>query len=341
MRKNKELIEVNELSKAAKASMITRVISALVAVIIAVPCLMVGDWFAIAFISFLSIVAAYEIVKCAKPKHSIWLFIIASLFTFSLAFWPMIRQLFIAAEFNAFFKAWTSYEGLYLSLIVFVIALFVLFFFVLIDTKTTVSDASFIFTVCFIVAFGVQCATYLRYYPIVNHYGWNSSLPLPDVKYFNIYENLQSSTLFFYVVGGSLFTDIGAYFVGIFFGKHKMNERISPKKTWEGFFGGIFFSMAASFIFAFVLALNGNPLTSFLGVDHWHIILLLSALIPIASTLGDFVFSSFKRFYGIKDFGNIMPGHGGVLDRVDSVIFACIITAVVIFILSGSSIPLV
>ena len=135
-------------------------------------------------------------------------------------------------------------------------------------------------------------------------------------------------------------TDIGAYFVGILFGKHKMNERISPKKTWEGFWGGIVFSVVISLSFAFILAATNNPLLTFLDMNHWYFIVILSLGMPFFAVLGDFVFSSLKRHYEIKDFGKIIPGHGGILDRCDSLIFVAIFVAVFICMVSGKEMPL-
>ena len=111
-----------------------------------------------------------------------------------------------------------------------------------------------------------------------------------------------------------------------------MIERVSPKKTWEGFFGGIILTAITLMVWAFVLASvdNGNHaiLKGLLDLDHWYHIVILSSLIPLVSVLGDLVFSAIKRYYGIKDFSNIMPGHGGILDRMDSIIFALTTTAI-------------
>lgn len=105
-------------------------------------------------------------------------------------------------------------------------------------------------------------------------------------------------------------SDTGAYFAGRFFGKHKMIERISPKKTWEGFFGG----WAAGFLLSFGLSfLYGRSLNPTLN-------LLLCILAPVFAELGDLCFSAYKRGCGLKDFSNLLPGHGGVLDRVDSLL---------------------
>ncbi|MBD0830657.1 phosphatidate cytidylyltransferase [Aestuariibaculum sediminum] len=104
--------------------------------------------------------------------------------------------------------------------------------------------------------------------------------------------------------------DSFAYLVGKNFGKQKLFEKISPKKTVEGFMGGLFFSSVASyFISTFAQTLN---------FTSW---LVLSIIISVFGTLGDLVESKFKRQANVKDSGVIMPGHGGLLDRLDSIIF--------------------
>jgi len=105
--------------------------------------------------------------------------------------------------------------------------------------------------------------------------------------------------------------DSFAYLVGKNFGKQKLFSRISPKKTVEGFLGGVFFACIASyFIFIFTETLTFN---------YW---LILSVIISTIGTIGDLIESKFKRQANVKDSGNIMPGHGGLLDRLDSIIFA-------------------
>jgi phosphatidate cytidylyltransferase len=106
-------------------------------------------------------------------------------------------------------------------------------------------------------------------------------------------------------------SDIGGYFAGIFLGKHKLAPVISPKKTWEGLGG----SLAACLIAGWLC------LVFLLHEQYWQG-LLLGAAITVAAICGDLVESMIKRDLGIKDMGSLLPGHGGILDRIDSLLFA-------------------
>jgi phosphatidate cytidylyltransferase len=111
--------------------------------------------------------------------------------------------------------------------------------------------------------------------------------------------------------------DAAAYFTGHYFGKTKLAPRISPAKTWEGFAGGLAFSILAAFV------LTGlSPLHL-----PWYAWLSLGALTAVASTIGDLAESLLKRGVGAKDSGQLIPGHGGLLDRMDSLLFAVIVVA--------------
>jgi len=107
--------------------------------------------------------------------------------------------------------------------------------------------------------------------------------------------------------------DTFAYIVGKTMGRHKLFERISPKKTIEGFVGGMIFSVAGAYI------LGQNAVFNVLTPWQW---MAFAAILVVFGTLGDLVESQLKRNAGVKDSGKIMPGHGGILDRLDSVLFA-------------------
>ena len=109
--------------------------------------------------------------------------------------------------------------------------------------------------------------------------------------------------------------DTGAYCVGSLIGKHRLFERISPKKSWEGFFGGLALASAAGFLMYKIDA----SLESIYNPYQW---IGLSLVVAIFGTWGDLVESQLKRTLGMKDSGNFLPGHGGVLDRFDSALLA-------------------
>ncbi len=117
------------------------------------------------------------------------------------------------------------------------------------------------------------------------------------------------ASLLFYVLGIVWAADIGAFFVGVKFGKHKLRPNVSPGKTLEGLFGGV---MASFAIIAFA-ALHYQVEPSLIGLH-----LLIGGITVAVSALGDLNESMFKRCAGIKDSGKILPGHGGVMDRIDS-----------------------
>ncbi|MDD3923623.1 MAG: phosphatidate cytidylyltransferase [Erysipelotrichaceae bacterium] len=128
-----------------------------------------------------------------------------------------------------------------------------------------------------------------------------------------------SKLIIVYLLIVTYITDSFAYFGGMLFGKHKLNQRISPKKTIEGSIIGYLFGLASGLLFG----LNYLKLSTTLVV-------LASLIIPIFSQLGDLAMSSIKRHYGCKDFSNIFPGHGGVLDRIDSLTFSLLVFSVLI-----------
>ncbi|MBQ3731849.1 MAG: CDP-archaeol synthase [Muribaculaceae bacterium] len=107
--------------------------------------------------------------------------------------------------------------------------------------------------------------------------------------------------------------DTGAYCVGVLLGRHRLFERISPKKSWEGVIGGVALSVAGAFVSYYWF----NELFQVPDLMVW---VGLSIVVAVFATFGDLVESLIKRTVGVKDSGNIMPGHGGILDRIDSLL---------------------
>jgi len=132
-------------------------------------------------------------------------------------------------------------------------------------------------------------------------------LAFPIFEGFKDYNYGLLISLFVFVWAG----DSGAYIFGVRFGRHRLFERISPKKSWEGLFGGVITAIVAAYILNHVF-------------PQYNIVLLLvmAIVVVISGTLGDLVESMIKRIIGVKDSGRFMPGHGGLLDRFDSILLA-------------------
>ena len=144
-----------------------------------------------------------------------------------------------------------------------------------------------------------------------------------------LHQSNQGPWLIVVVALTVIVADSGAYVFGRAFGRHRLAKSVSPGKSWEGFFGGVFCCVLLSLILSW--------LTSF---DYWPLFIAIILPTALASVLGDLLESMLKRHRGIKDSGRILPGHGGILDRVDSFTAAAPIFALGILI-SGWEVPFV
>lgn len=145
------------------------------------------------------------------------------------------------------------------------------------------------------------------------------TLAFPLGEVLKDYSPLFVLSLFFFI----WINDTGAYLTGMTFGKRRLFPRISPKKSWEGFWGGLAFAMLLGW------GLSYETVWNFLGINlhdglrlttvEW---ILMGLIVSVASTFGDLIESLVKRAVGVKDSGNILPGHGGLWDRFDSLIMA-------------------
>lgn len=136
--------------------------------------------------------------------------------------------------------------------------------------------------------------------------GWLSLLYLRDQQNFAVL-----ILIFFAVVAA---VDIGAYFSGRAFGRNKLAPRVSPNKTWEGFWGGVI----ACCLLVLLIALSQGQFRQSMAPGIWLQLVLFSLLLGAISVVGDLLESMIKRFRDVKDSGNLLPGHGGILDRIDS-----------------------
>lgn len=121
-----------------------------------------------------------------------------------------------------------------------------------------------------------------------------------------------SLNLLIYLFLITVITDTYAYITGYLIGKHKLLKEVSPNKTWEGMIGGTVFGVLVASVFYY------NLIDANISID---VLVLMTLFLSIIGQFGDLAFSAIKRYFGVKDFSNIMPGHGGILDRFDSIIF--------------------
>ena len=143
--------------------------------------------------------------------------------------------------------------------------------------------------------------------------GFTSIVLLRDFQNIGMY-------LFMLIFVGAWMTDIFAYFVGRFFGKHKLIPEISPKKTVEGSIGGIVFCSLSFVLYGFIL----SYFTS-ISLVSYIVLGVVGVIISIVSQIGDLTMSQIKRQFGVKDYGKIFPGHGGMLDRFDSILAVALV----------------
>ena len=151
-----------------------------------------------------------------------------------------------------------------------------------------------------------------------------SSIAVPcSLSSWIMFENaVKDSTVYFYIlfaVSCAWLSDVFAYFCGVAFGKHKMTPVVSPKKTWEGAIGGIILTAAVNV--GFYLVFKAKFLSDGVMPWNWYIIIPVSIVLSIISIMGDLSASVIKRQFGVKDYGNLIPGHGGIMDRFDSMLF--------------------
>lgn len=318
-------MKTNEISPEIKHSLKKRVITGLIFAGITLPCLILGGWPFFVFIMVLTIISAYELVHVTKIEGK--LRIVIYVFTITLLV-LLTNYIFFKNNWEAIkagqtIDAWqfvtTNFKNIEVSSMLIILIAAVFFVTSFTTEKFDLFHVFYFITMIVIVSLGLQSFLYLRYSPFA---AWKAS----DPNYFNSasFPYLESLFLILFVAIGTLMNDTGAYFVGVLFGKHKLNPRISPKKTWEGFIGGIVISAISSTAFALIMALVGKPLLPRFALDQqFYWVPLIAIVMPLAGDIGDFVFSAIKRNAGIKDFSNLLPGHGGMLDRLDSLLFSC------------------
>ncbi|RKQ37514.1 phosphatidate cytidylyltransferase [Oceanobacillus halophilus] len=248
-----------------------RTITALVALIIFIPFVIIGDWPFELFIYLIATIGLLELIHMRKTEGYLFPTILAVLMLWII----LIRD-------AAFLSNYPKFEWVTL------IILLLLAYTVLVKNKFTFDHVGFILLSTFYVGIGF-------FYLLETRDG-------------SAAEGLKNIFFAFLIVWS---TDTGAYLFGRAFGKRKLWPTISPNKTIEGAIGGIILACVVTFIFHLI-----NPFP-----HHLLIVVVVTIVASIFGQIGDLVESALKRNYGVKDSGKILPGHGGILDRFDSVLF--------------------
>lgn len=249
-------------------------------------------------IAFLAAVAANEIMRCAKVENT-FIRVVATGYAACVPFFASAKALTPWVSQAVWGKVIGAVPG-----VVYLIALVVVLLLAMLKgyAYTTFEDVAVSVFAGALVPFGFSVFIRLR--------------DMFQIEQFGIY-------LIFYGLICALATDSGAQLSGMAFGKHKMSPNISPKKTVEGAIGGLIFSLILNGV-AIILY---NRLADF-KMDEFAVTVLLAACLPVSflGMMGDLSASVLKRNFGVKDFGKIFPGHGGVMDRFDSSMFTLPVT---------------
>lgn len=249
-------------------------------------------------IAFLAAVAANEIMRCAKVENT-FIRVVATGYAACVPFFASAKALTPWVSEAVWGKVIGAVPG-----VVYLIALVVVLLLAMLKgyAYTTFEDVAVSVFAGALVPFGFSVFIRLR--------------DMFQIEQFGIY-------LIFYGLICALATDSGAQLAGMAFGKHKMSPNISPKKTVEGAIGGLIFSLILNGV-AIILY---NRLADF-KMDEFAVTVLLAACLPVSflGMMGDLSASVLKRNFGVKDFGKIFPGHGGVMDRFDSSMFTLPVT---------------
>ena len=265
-----------------------RIITGIVALCIFAPiCIFSGTWFFGFAFGVISTVGIFEISKCLGLHKNLFLTLPMYVASFCL---PNLRYIIYAkgdSKPNSVFL-------LYAMVTAFILLIYFLAYVMLGKNKKSISEVLTFFALCVYIIGCFSSVVMVRF--------------TGTEKYNDI-----GAYMYLLIFISAWVCDTFAYFVGKFFGKHKLIPEISPKKTIEGAIGGIVFTLIALIsywcIVRFAFGYNG------LYIQH---LCLLGIILPIVSQVGDLLASSIKRQYNIKDYGNVFPGHGGVLDRFDS-----------------------
>ena len=263
-----------------------RVISAILIVAVFIPILFVGELPFAVFMSLLSMVGLYELMRVRETRKP---------FPLVLKLFAYILTVYFCMYNTNSIEFYNKFDYRVMAIIIFTFISPMVF---INDTKKyNLNDALFLIGSVLFIGFSFNLIIITRNY---------------DINYI------------IYLLLITTITDTFALFTGMLVGKHKLCPTISPKKTVEGLFGGLFMGTFTAVAFYNTVISSTAPLV---------IVAVLTLGLCLVGQLGDLVFSTIKRYYEVKDFSRAIPGHGGILDRFDSLIFVVLAFTILIGIL--------
>ena len=251
-----------------------RVLSAAIMLAVFIPLLIIGGKPFSIFMAILSVGGLYELLKLRETKKE-FPFIMKVFAYILVLFFSLNNFTSIDFEYNLDYRAMSFIIFMFLIPIIFIND----------SKKYNINDALFLVGSILFIGLSFNLVIITRNY---------------DISYI------------IYILLITCITDTFALFTGSLIGRHKMAPEISPKKTYEGLFGGLLAGVVTAVVYYHVIINPSLPLS---------ILVLITLGLAVLGQIGDLVFSAIKRYYGVKDFSNIIPGHGGILDRLDSIIF--------------------
>ena len=277
--------------------MLKRIITSIVAICVLIPILIFDEtWVLPAAVSICSVIGILEMLNCIGLRKNWFL-------TIPLCLAALFFPIFVRYSYLSRADHISSLRDLIkLSLgIIFIMALYVFGVAVFGNKTVSITDAGLLFASSLYIIAAFSSIIYIHDY----------------VAYGN--------HIYLLTFICAWVTDIFAYFTGRFFGKHKLIPAVSPKKTVEGAIGGVVFCVISTVLFGFIIEkfFNEYGITS----ANYLMLAISGVFISVVSQTGDLIMSVIKRHYGIKDYGKLFPGHGGILDRFDSVLAVALILA--------------
>ena len=276
--------------------MLKRIITSIVAICVLIPILVFDDtWVLPIALSICSVIGILEMLGCIGLKKNWFLTVPLCLVT---AFFPIFTRYLYLTDVTSEVSLGTLLK-LAIGL-AFIVALYIFGVAVFANKTVAITDAGLLFATSFYIIAAFTSLVYIHDY-------------IHNGEYIYLLTFICAWV-----------TDIFAYFTGRLLGKHKLIPAVSPKKTIEGAIGGIVFCVVAIVVFGVVMERFFIPTE----MRANYIVLAISGIfISIVSQIGDLIMSVIKRHYGIKDYGKLFPGHGGMLDRFDSVLAVSLILA--------------